>query len=134
MDLGNQLRTLRIRNKIEPVIIADMLKISINTYRRYERNESAPDLNMLAKIAEIHNLTVMDILREDSPSTSLAKDHGENSGIINHLSEKLIEQYTIRINDKDEIIEEQKQSIQKLKKLVKEYKEKILEFHKNQAR
>jgi transcriptional regulator with XRE-family HTH domain len=52
MDIGNKLKSLRIQKKLEAVNMADLLKISETTYRRYERNESAPDFNMLEKLLE----------------------------------------------------------------------------------
>lgn len=51
INLANRLRTLRTQKEVDTLTLAEELGISETTYRRYERNESAPDLNILQKIA-----------------------------------------------------------------------------------
>lgn len=133
MDIGNKLKTLRVQKKLEPVNIADMLKISVNTYRKYERNESAPDLNMLEKIAAVHEMSVTDLLKDDAYvfHNNKNKDCTISNVVINHLSEKLIEQYDIRINEKDEIIKKQKLQIINLEGIIKDQKQTLKTLQEN---
>lgn len=106
MDFGNRLKTLRTQKKMKTIELAEKLKISDSTYRRYERNEIAPDLNIINKIAEIYDLTLADLLSEEKIILSNNQNGGtsNNALIINQLSEKVIEQYELRINEKDQII------------------------------
>ena len=106
MDFGNRLKTLRTQKKMKTIELAEKLKISDSTYRRYERNEIAPDLNIINKIAEIYDLTLADLLSEEKIIFSNNQNGGtsNNALIINQLSEKVIEQYELRINEKDQII------------------------------
>jgi transcriptional regulator with XRE-family HTH domain len=110
MDIGNKLKTLRVKKKLEVIDMAEILKISVNTYRKYERNESAPDLNMLEKIANVHEVSILDLLKEDNYTfnNNENKDCNINNLVINNLSEKLIEQYEERIKELKETIVELK--------------------------
>lgn len=106
MNIGAKLKSLRVEKGFEPLDMAEKLNISETTYRRYERNESAPDLNMLEKISKIYEISISDILKEDSYTFYNTKNKGDNIGnvVINQLSEKIIEQYETRLKEKDEII------------------------------
>lgn len=110
MDIGNKLKTLRVKRKLEALDMAEILKISVNTYRKYERNESAPDLNMLEKIANVHEISILDLLKDESVifNNNENKDCSINNLVINNLSEKLIEQYEERIKELKETIFELK--------------------------
>ena len=130
MDIGQRIKTLRVKKKLEPISIAEMLNISINTYRKYERNESAPDLNMLEKIAKIHEISVVDLLKDDGINFNNHenKDCNINNLVINQLSERLIDQHekiiiekNIRIKEKDEIIFDLKFTISELKEVIKKF-------------
>lgn len=86
-----------------------MLKISRNTYRKYERNESAPDTNMLEKIASIYEIPVTDLVMDEKLVFNQTNKNGDNNGlVINNLSEKLCEQYELRLKEKDEKEKDQK--------------------------
>lgn len=110
MDIGNKLKTLRVKKKLEVIDMAEILKISVNTYRKYERNESAPDLNMLEKIANVYEVSILDLLNKDNYTfnNNENKDCHINNLVINNLSEKLIEQYEERIKELKETIVELK--------------------------
>jgi transcriptional regulator with XRE-family HTH domain len=107
MDFGNRLKTLRVQRKIKTFEITEKINISESTYRRYERNEIAPDLNVVSKIAHIYDLSLSDLLSEDK---IIFNKHqygrtSNNEQIMNQLSEKVIEQFEIRIKEKDEYID-----------------------------
>lgn len=110
MKIGNKLKSLRANKGYTPDFVADKLGVSLITYRRYERNESVPDLNMLEKIANTYEISIADLLADENIVFSKGQNGGtsNNALIINQLSEKLIEQYEIRLKEKEEIIAEQK--------------------------
>ncbi len=76
------------------------------TYRRYERDESVPDLNMIEKIANIYKISTVDLLQSENIILNKDQSGGisNNALIINQLSKKLIKQYKIRLKEKDELI------------------------------
>lgn len=116
MNLSHIIKSLRIQKKLEPIHLAELLDVSINTYRKYERNEATPDINMLEKIAEIYDISIVDLLKKDSVAINNNKDNKiENNLFINQISEKLIEQYDCRLEEKEEVIKELKKTINELK-------------------
>ena len=106
MKIGNKLKSLRTGKGYSPENVADRLWVSLITYRRYERNESVPDINMIEKIAAIYEISAVDLLQNENIILSKDQSGGvsNNALIINQLSEKLIEQYEYRIKEKDEFI------------------------------
>lgn len=110
MKIGNKLKSLRVNKGYTPEFVAEKLDIALITYRRYERNESVPDLNMLEKIADTYEIAIVDLFNDDNIVLSKGQKGGtsNNALIINQLSEKLIEQYEIRPKEQTEIIAELK--------------------------
>jgi transcriptional regulator with XRE-family HTH domain len=107
MEIGKKLRSLRIEKGYETVMMAEKLGVSETTYRRYERNESAPDLNMLEKMAIALDKNIFDLLPETINYSNKKQKGGvafAYNSTINQLSDKLIEQYELRIKEKDEMI------------------------------
>lgn len=105
MKIGNKLRALRTSKGYDSTDVAEKLGVSKTTYGRYERNETAPDINMIEKIANLYDIEIYELLIDDKLVFNQNNKKGDNNGVvINYLSEKLIEQYEIRIKEKDEII------------------------------
>jgi transcriptional regulator with XRE-family HTH domain len=115
MNISHIIKSLRIQKKLEPIHLAELLDVSINTYRKYERNEATPDINMLEKIAEIYDISIVDLLKNNSVAINNKDNKIENNLFINQISEKLIEQYDCRLEEKEEIIKELKKTIDELK-------------------
>ena len=120
MNIGNKLKLLRISKEYEPIIVSDKLGISIATYRRYERNISIPDLNMLEKISEVYGIKLEELIQDDK----YIKVENENPTLL-YLSQKLIEQFERRLNEKDEIIDIKTKNENSLLLEIKKLKEKL---------
>lgn len=118
MKVGQKIRGLRVEKGFSTSFMADKLGISEPTYRRYETDKSFPDIVMVDKIAKILEKNFMDLLPTEC---FVQNNNGQKGGVvvnlgtINHLSEKLIEQYEMRIKDRDEIIKDLKEIITVLK-------------------
>ena len=111
MKIGNKLRSLRIERNFSSAQIADMLEISESTYRKYETDKNSPNLDLLNKIAEIYNKEIVDLL----PESCIYQENRDNSvgineGVINYLSDKIIELYERQISELKEQIAELKKS------------------------
>lgn len=105
MNIGRKLKTLRVNKGYEPIEIAEILGVSKNTYGRYERNETIPDMKMLEKIAQEYQIDLIELLSDDKLVFNQKNTKGDNNGlVINYLSEKLIEVYEKQIAEKDNII------------------------------
>ena len=116
MKIGEKLKTLRTSKGYTPEIVSEKIGVSKTTYGRYERNESVPDLNILESIANLYELEMFELLSDEKIILNQNNKKGANNGlVINQLSEKLIDQYEKRINEKDDIIKELKETIAELK-------------------
>ena len=116
MKIGEKLKTLRTSKGYTPEIVSEKIGVSKTTYGRYERNESVPDLNILESIANLYELEMFELLSDEKIILNQKNKKGDNNGlVINQLSEKLIDQYEKRINEKDDIIKELKETIAELK-------------------
>ncbi len=115
INLANRLRTLRTQKEVDTLTLAEELGISETTYRRYERNESAPDLNILQKIAGFYQMDITELLSDDKYVFNQHNKKGDNNGlVINQLFEKLLEQYEERIRELKEMNTELKQALNEL--------------------
>ena len=116
MKIGEKLKTLRTSKGYTPEIVSENIGVSKTTYGRYERNESVPDLNILENIANLYELEMFELLSDEKIIFNQNNKKGDNNGlVINQLSDKLIDQYEKRINEKDDIIKELKETIAELK-------------------
>jgi transcriptional regulator with XRE-family HTH domain len=109
MKIGNKIRSLRVERNFSSAQIADMLNISESTYRKYETDKNSPNLELLNKIAKIYNKEIIDLLPESciyQENKDNAIGVGINEGIINHLSDKIIELYEKQISELKEQIRE----------------------------
>ncbi|WP_310555271.1 helix-turn-helix transcriptional regulator [Flavobacterium sp.] len=112
MEIGKRLRTLRAEKGFTQEKIADLLKIPQATYSNLENNKGKLDLKVVEKIASIYEIDVLDLLKEDGFVFNQKNKKGDNNGlVINQLSEKLIEQYELRLKEKDEIIADLKSKV-----------------------
>lgn len=94
MFIGNKIRGLRAENGFTTHQVAEKLGISEPTYRKLEANKSSPNLIMLRKISVAFNVAIIEIL---------PIDFFENKQIDIYY-QKLIDQYELRLKEKDEII------------------------------
>jgi transcriptional regulator with XRE-family HTH domain len=112
MLIGNKLKGIRVEKGFTTLTMAEKIGVSEPTYRRYESDKSSPDILMLDKIAKVLDKNFLELLPSECFQNNTNQLGGiavsQNLGTINNLSEKLIEQYEIRLKEKDEIIKELK--------------------------
>lgn len=116
MEIGKKLRTLRAERGFTQEKMADLLSIPQASYSNLENNKGKIDLKTIQKIAEIYEMDVIDLLKDEGLSFHQNNTKGDNNGLVmNQISDKLIEQYEIRLKEKDEAIADLKQVIKELK-------------------
>jgi len=112
MLIGNKLKGIRVEKGFTTLTMAEKIGVSEPTYRRYETDKSSPDILMLDKIAKVLDKNFLELLPSECFQSNTNQLGGiavsQNLGTINNLSEKLIEQYEIRLKEKDEIIKDLK--------------------------
>lgn len=124
MKIGQKLKAMKIEKGFSTEEVADKIGISVSTYRRLENDKSFPDVFTLDKIAKMYDKDLNDLLPEGMTIiNNNSGEHHDNVGyIFNQQSEKLIEQYEIRLKEKDELytsrLKEKDEQISLLKSLL----------------
>ncbi len=100
MDLGNKIKSYRVLKNLSPEQVAERLDISTKTYRKYESNESSPNINMLERLAEILDKSILDFLPESIVQNNTSQEGGVAFAVafnptINQLSENIQEYITL---------------------------------------
>jgi len=104
--IGLKLFELRKQKSWSQEQTADYLGISRSAYQRIETGEGFSWANNLEKICEVFEIQPEELIKTDK---LIIGNLGTNNGVgyaevVNQLSDKLIEQYELRIKEKDEII------------------------------
>jgi len=106
--VNSKIRNARSQKGYTQEYMADNLGISQKQYSRIESGESRLSLNYLEKICEQLEINPQDLFACEVKQENRNQSGGlANSAylIVNEFSEKLIEQYEKRLQDKDEQIE-----------------------------
>ena len=83
MDLGKKLKKYRETKNMYQKYIAELLGVEPGTVSKYESNQLEPKIETLKKYAEIFDITLDELLREDSNNSQI-----ENLNILSILKEQ----------------------------------------------
>lgn len=115
MSIGTKIRKLRIQNKLSQPELASKLNISQTALSEIESGKTKKvDFLLMDKVCNVFEVN-FDYFLEDKKVFKIKNNTGVAVGdnaIINTISEKLIEQYEMRIAEKDDIIKELKKLLQ----------------------
>lgn len=115
MTLGEKIKKARLGKNFTQEYLAEVLHVSQKTYSNFENDKTKPDFHQVEDIAKTLEISVLDFLSGDSITVN--QNNNEIAVAQNYapitLSEKLIEQYEQRLNDKDTEIEFLKQLLGK---------------------
>lgn len=73
-NLGNKLKTLRMKNQLSRKQVAELIGISVSMVGFYENNERLPSLPILVKLASLYKVSVdylLDITISNKETLSL---------------------------------------------------------------
>lgn len=105
MALGEKLKQARLHKNFSQEYLAEVLGVSQKTYSNFENDKTTPSFSQIEKIAEVLETSVLDFLTSEKISFYNSDNKGGNNGlVINNLSEKLLEQYELRIKKQEEEI------------------------------
>lgn len=110
MSLGTKLRKLRQEKKLSHTQVAVELDVSQTAYGKWESDQTKPGIDNLLRISNFYETDIYDLL-DDKEGNHNFNNTYDNSNVNNavetvhyYISEKIIEQYEIRIKEKDEQI------------------------------
>ncbi len=118
--VGQKLRNLRKNKGLSQEEVADFIHISQSSYARIENGSSNSWSSHINAFCDLFSITPEELLKQDKIIVSQNQKGGISGGYvinqtINQLSDKLIEQYEIRLKEKEQLIENLKQEIEYLK-------------------
>lgn len=114
--IGERIKRIRESKGYSQEYLAEELSISQSAYSDLENNKTKLNLKRLHRIAEVLEIDVLELMSNGEPITFNDNQNGgvaNNALIINQLAEQVIEQYEIRLKEKDEIILLLKQQLEK---------------------
>lgn len=129
-NIGKRIREIRKDKNISIEKMAENLNVSYSTYQRIETGETNSWANHLETISSILDVPIEEIVvgKEQIIQNNTEQKGGvaitQNLGTINTLSEKLIEQFELRIEDKEQTIMSLKKEITVLTIELEKLKEK----------
>lgn len=110
MSLGTKLRKLRQEKKLSQTQVAVELDVSQTAYGKWESDQMKPGIDNLLKISSFYETDIYDLL-DDKEGNHNFNNTYDNSNVNNavetvnyYITEKVIEQYELRIKEKDEQI------------------------------
>jgi DNA-binding helix-turn-helix protein len=103
MSLGKKLKQVRLNKNLSQDFMAEMLEVSQKTYSNFENNKTKPDFSQIEKISKILDVSILEFLEDTEKYNFYQNNTGTNNGfVVNNFSEKLIEQYELRIKKLEE--------------------------------
>ena len=127
MKIGEKIKTVREIKKLSQEDMAHKLGLAVQTYARLERGESRMYMQVLEEIAQILDMSILDLLSVGEKNFVLIV--GENGTATENcytLNKNGADTETIAalLKAKDEVIEQQKQHIASLKETIEILKQK----------
>ena len=119
MTIGERIKHYRLQNQMTQEKLAVELNISFQAVSKWERNESLPDITLIARLAEILNVTCDALLTENSCFTE-----SEIDAVICEASALYIgvhESYSQRIDLLEKALEKYPHSIRLMLELADSY-------------
>jgi transcriptional regulator with XRE-family HTH domain len=105
MLMGEKLLNLRKQKGLTQEQLACDLKVSSSTISNYELGLTKPDIEVLCKISEYFHIPIQNLVSDEQYTFFNYENAGGNNGCVNvFYPEKLIEQYELRLREKDEQI------------------------------
>ena len=118
MSIPQNLQKLRKNHELSQEKMAEMLNMSKNGYGKLERGESRITVEHLQQIAQVFNVDVADLLKEDRDFTLLLGDNHGNYANKYYDNTQEIEKLTMMIAHKDELLIQKDKEIALLRKLL----------------
>ncbi|MCF6347567.1 MAG: helix-turn-helix domain-containing protein [Flavobacteriaceae bacterium] len=102
--VGAKIKRLRKEKGLSQEQVADHLHVSQSTYARIESGESSSWASYIEPISELFEIQPEELIKQESVIINHDQKGGGGYIQINQLSEKLMEQFELRIADKERMI------------------------------
>lgn len=121
MDIAKNLLNLRKEQKLTQEQMAEKLGMSKNGYAKIERGESRITVEHLQQIAQVFNIDIAELIKEDKDFNLLFGDNNGNYANKYYGNQQEIEKLELIIQHKDEMLAQKDVEIALLRKLLSQY-------------
>lgn len=118
MDITKNLAALRKENHLTQEQMAEKLQMSKNGYAKLERGESKLNIEHLQQIANVFNLNIIDLLKEDRDLNLLVGDYNTNYANKYYGDHQEVEKLELIIEHQKELLTQKDKEIELLRKLL----------------
>lgn len=105
MRLNEKVKTLREDKKLSQSYLAHELGLEQSQYSRREKGEIQFVPDEIIKLSKLLETTIANLFDEETIVFNNIDQKGGNFGQYITVSDKLIEQYELRLKEKDDLIE-----------------------------
>ena len=116
MEIFEKVRYFRESKKMSQEFISTILNIEQSQYSRRESGHIPFSINELEKLSEIFEIEISEFFKEKTVNFTSNNQSGGAFGYYVSVPDKLIEQYEMRLQEKEEMIKLLKEQIIQLKK------------------
>lgn len=114
MSLGEKLKQARLNKNFSQEYMAEMLNVSQKTYSNFENDKTVPSFSQIEEISKLLEVSILSFLKNEALSFYNTDNKGGNNGlVINQISDKIVEQYELRIKGLEEEISYLKNLLEK---------------------
>ena len=114
-NIGKRIREIRKNKNLSIEEMSEKLKISYSTYQRIENGETSSWTSHIEIISSILEVPIEELILDKDKFIQIVKEQStgylNSDVVINNLSEKVIELYESRLNDKDAMIDQLKKML-----------------------
>lgn len=118
MSITKNLANLRKENHLTQEQMAEKLQMSKNGYAKLERGESKLNIEHLQQIANVFNLNIVDLLKEDRDLNLLVGDNNGNYANKYYGNHQEVEKLELIIEHQKELLAQKDKEIGLLRKLL----------------
>ena len=116
MEIFEKVRFFREQKKLSQEFVSTFLNIEQSQFSRRESGQIPFSINELEKLSELYDVEISEFFKEKTVIFTSNNQSGGSFGQYVYLPDRLIEQYEMRLKEKDEMIDMLKEQIQELKK------------------
>ncbi|OOR82396.1 helix-turn-helix domain-containing protein [Moraxella canis] len=118
MAISDNLQKLRKLNDLSQEQMAEMLNMSKNGYGKLERGESKITVEHLQNIANVFNIDIADLLKEERDFSLLIGDNHGNYANKYYDNAQEVEKLQLIINHQKQLLEQKDKEIELLRRLL----------------
>jgi transcriptional regulator with XRE-family HTH domain len=116
MEIFEKVRFFREQKKLSQEFVSTILNIEQSQFSRRESGQIPFSINELDKLSELFDVEISEFFKEKTVIFTSNNQQGGSFGQYVSVPDRLIEQYEMRLKEKEEMIDMLKEQINQLKK------------------